>query len=99
MTFGDVSRVVQGQRHFYAYSYGIEGQPDRPPLGLATEAGITLGSPLPELLLAFPNMVINPADEFTPPNFFVNDDFRGYLTGLADDSTVSVIFGGLGCGE
>lgn len=99
LTFGDVSRVVQGQRHFYAYSYGLEGQPDSPPLGLATAEGITVGSPLPDVLLAFPNMVINPADEFTPPNFFVNDDFRGYLTGLADDSTVSVIFGGLGCSE
>lgn len=97
LTFGDVSRVVQGQRHFYAYSYGIEGQPASSPRGLATSSGVTVGSPLPELLLAFPNMVINPADEFTPPNFFVNDDFRGYLTGLADDSTVSVIFGGLGC--
>lgn len=97
LTFGDVSRVVQGQRHFFAYSYGIEGQPGAAPLGLATEAGITVGSSLVDLLVAFPNLVINPADEFTPPNFFVNDDLRGYLTGLADDSTVSVILGGLGC--
>lgn len=98
LTFGDVSTVVQGQRHFYAYSYGIEGQPGAAPVGLATESGVTVGSPLPDVLLAYPNMVINPADDFTPPIFFVNDDFRGYLTGLADDSTVSVIFGGLGCG-
>lgn len=98
LTFGDVSTVAQGRRHFFSYSYGIEGQPDITPAGLATETGITVGSPLSDVVSGLPNAVINPADEFTPPNFYLSDDFRGYLTGLADDSTVSVIFGGIGCG-
>ena len=44
---------------------------------------------------------VNPGEDDIdiPPNFYVNDDFYGLLTGTADDDVVTVVFGGFGCGE
>lgn len=99
LTFGDFSQVVEGRRHFFAFSYGLDGQAPGQPAGIETAEGVTIGSSLVDLLAAYPTAVLNPSDDFTPPSFVINNNFRGFLTGLADDSTVSVIFGGQGCGE
>ncbi len=99
LTFGDVSTVIQGRRHFFAYAYGVDGQIGVPPVGLKTDQGITVGSRVVDLLAAYPGVVLNPEDDFVAPNFYVNDNLRGFLTGLADDDTVTVILGGIGCGE
>lgn len=98
LTFGDVSQVLQGRRHFYAFELGDAARAIPPPPGMATAEGITVGSRVVDLLAAYPGVVLNSADDFSPSNFVVNDNFRGFLTGLADESTVSVIFGGQGCG-
>ena len=37
-------------------------------------------------------------DDFTAPFFYVNDNLRGFITGLTDDSTVTAILGGMNCG-
>ena len=37
--------------------------------------------------------------DFTSPFFYVSDNLRGYLTGVDDDSTVTVILGGTSCSE
>ena len=42
---------------------------------------------------------MNPEDDFTAPFFYVSDNLRGFLTGVDDDSTVTVILGGIGCSE
>jgi hypothetical protein len=99
LIFGDVSQVVEGRRHFFSYSYGLGGEVGAFPVGLSTERGVTLGSRVIDVNAAYPGVTLNPEDEFTDPSFFVNDNLRGSLTGLEDDSIVTVIYGGIGCGE
>lgn len=111
LTFGDFSPVLEGRRHFFAYSYGdytfdgsaVEGNTvavvDQTPTGLVTGNGIGLGTDLLALEAAYPGLELNPADGFFPETFVVNDNFRGALTGLADDSTVVNIVGGQDCAD
>ncbi len=99
LTFGDVSNVVQGRRHFYAYTYGDESQIGLAPIGLETDRGLTVGSRVIDLVTLYPGVTLNPEDDFISSNFYVNDNLRGFLTGLADDDTATVILGGIGCFE
>lgn len=100
LEFGDSSNIADGRLHFYAYQYGTEdpaGLVADTPQGLATPEGITFGSTVGELLQAYPVTDFIEADEFLPATFLVNDNLRGYLTGLTDLDTVTVITGGLPC--
>jgi hypothetical protein len=99
LTFGDVSNIRAGRRHFVSYTYGIDGQVGVEPVGLQTSDGITVGSRVIDVLGVYPNAVLFPEDDFGAPTFFVNENLRGFLTGLADDSTVTVVLGGQGCAE
>ena len=106
LTFGDVSPVLEGRRHFFAYTYGsytYDGSAvavtDQAPPGLLTENGIGLGTSLLSLEAAYPGLALNPADDFFPETFVVNDNFRGALSGLADDSTVVNMVGGRDCAD
>ena len=106
LTFGDVSPVVQGSRHFFAYTYGTYAydgstatSTDVSPPGLVTDDGIGLGSTLLELEGAYPGLEFNPADEFLPETFVVNDNLRGVVDGLADGSTVIRLIGGQDCAD
>lgn len=100
LEFGDSSNVADGRLHFYAYEYGTEdpaGLVAETPPGLATPEGISFGSTVADLLAAYPATDFIEADEFLPATFLVNDNLRGYLTGLTDLDTVTVITGGLPC--
>ncbi len=100
LEFGDSSNVADGRLHFYAYQYGTEdpaGLAPETPAGLATPEGITFGSTVAALLDVYPATDFIEADEFLPATFLVNDNLRGYLTGLTDLDTVTVITGGLPC--
>jgi len=106
LTFGDVSKVLQGRRHFFSYIYGqysFDGvattQLDATPPGLLTVEGVGLGTPIIEVESTYPGLTINPADDFVPPNFVVNDNFRGFVAGLADDSPVVQLIGGPNCAD
>ena len=99
LVFGDASQVIQGRRHFFAYYYGSDGEVGGAPVGLATERGITSGSRVIDVIGAYPGVSINPEDDFSAPFFYVNDNLRGFVTGVDDDSTVTVILGGIGCSE
>ena len=99
LVFGDASQVAQGRRHFFAYYYGSAGEVGGEPVGLVTDAGITTGSSVIDVKAAYPGVTLNPEDDFTSPFFYVSDNLSGYLTGVDDDSTVTVILGGVGCSE
>ena len=106
LTFGDVSKVLQGRRHFFSYVYGqysfdsvAAAQLDATPPGLLTVEGIGLGAPIIEVEFAYPGLTLNPADDFVPPNFVVNDNFRGFVAGLADESPVVQLIGGPNCAD
>jgi len=98
LLFGDVSEVVQGRRHFFGYTYGEQGEIGAAPVGLQTTRRVMIGSRVVDVRAAYPAATINPEDDFTPPFFFVNDSLRGFLTGVADDATVTAILGGGDCG-
>ena len=91
--------MLEGQPHFFAYSYGFDGEVGAEPAGLTTIAGVTIGSPVVDVLAAYSGVMLNPEDDFVSANFVVSDNLRGFVTGLADDDTVTVILGGIGCGE
>ncbi|MFT4773366.1 MAG: hypothetical protein ACI83Y_000775 [Candidatus Azotimanducaceae bacterium] len=104
LTFGDVSKVLQGRRHFFSYRYGLysfdggaAAQLDATPTGLLTVEHVGLGTPIIEVESAYRGLMLNPADDFVPPNFVVNDNFRGFVAGLADDSPVVQLIGGPSC--
>jgi hypothetical protein len=97
LVFGDASQVAEGRRHFYAYYYGSAGEVGGAPAGLVTDTGITTGSRVVDVKAAYPGVTLIPEDDFSSPSFYVNDNLRGYVTGLDDDSTVTVILGGIGC--
>ncbi len=106
LTFGDVSPVLEGRRHFFAYTYGnydFDGTAvavsDKTPLGLVTDNNVGLGTQLDVLEVAYPDLQINPADDFFPETFVINDNLRGVISGLADDSEVVRIIGGQDCAE
>lgn len=106
LTFGDVSPVLEGRPHFFAYTYGtydFDGTTvvvsDQTPLGLVTENSIGLGTELFLLEAAHPGLQLNPADDFFPETFVINDNLRGAVTGLADDSEVVSIIGGQDCAD
>jgi hypothetical protein len=101
LLFSDASSVATGRRHFFAWEYGLAGQVGDEPQGLHTPGGVTLGSPVVDLRAEFPEVSINAGEDDGSflPNFYVSDDFRGLLTGGADEDLVTVMFGGIGCGE
>lgn len=108
LTFGDVSPILDGRRHFFAYTYGsYSWDPatstvavvDQTPVGLRTDTGVGLGTTVVALEGAYPGLELNPSDDFFPETYFVNDNMRGALSGLADDSTVVSIIGGADCAD
>jgi hypothetical protein len=101
LLFSDDSTVASGRRHFFAWEYGLAGQIGDEPQGLATAGGTTLGTRVVDLRAEFPEVAVNAGEDDGSflPNFYVSDDFRGLLTGATDEDLVTVMFGGLGCGE
>ena len=100
LEFGDASNVAVDRLHFYAYQYG-NGSPDGlaegSPLGLETAEGIGYGSSVIDVVRTYPDTMFLEGDDFIDPNFVVNDNLRGLLTGLTDSDTVTAITGGLPC--
>ena len=97
LEFGDVSAITEGRPHFYAYYYGKEGQSSATPAGLETDAGISVGSTVAQLLQAYPAVQLRTGDEFVNDSFFVNDNLTGRLSGLADPDVVQMVIGGIPC--
>jgi hypothetical protein len=98
LLFGDVSEYAEGRRHFFGYTYGEQGEIGSEPVGLQTTRGVTIGSRVIDLRAAYPAVTIAPEDDFSPPLFVVNDNLRGFLTGVEDDATVTAIVAGGDCG-
>jgi hypothetical protein len=98
LLFGDVSAFAEGRRHFFGYTYGEQGEIGNAPVGLQTTRGVTIGSRVVDLRAAYPAVITSPEDDFSPPLFVVNENLRGFLTGVEDDATVTAIVGGGDCG-
>ncbi|HQZ34449.1 MAG TPA: hypothetical protein PK020_08485 [Ilumatobacteraceae bacterium] len=85
--------------HFAAYTYGPAFGANISPYGLATDAGIGVGSSVAELRAAYPTVNIAPEDEFSGPSFQIEAGLRGVLTGTDDADVILSFVGGVGCGE
>lgn len=98
LLFGDASFVVEGRRHFFGYAYGELGEIGMAPVGLQTTRGVMIGSRVVDVRAAYPAAQLFEEDDFFPPLFVVNENLRGFLTGVSDDATVTAILGGDDCG-
>jgi hypothetical protein len=99
LLFSDDTLVTSGRRHFFAYVYGQALGSEIVPAGLKTDAGIGVGSTVAELTGTYPGVIINPSDDFGGPNFKINENLAGFLTGVEPTDTVLSVLGGQGCGE
>jgi len=90
---------VTAVRHFAAYTYGPAFAATIAPYGLATAAGIGVGSTVAELRASYPAVNVLPEDEFSGPSFEIEVGLRGVLTGTADTDVILSFVGGSGCGE
>lgn len=86
-------------RHFASYTYGPAFAATIAPYGLATDAGVGVGSTVAQLRAAYPTANVFPEDGFNGPGFQIQDGLYGFLTGTADTDTIMSFVGGFGCGE
>ena len=97
LEFGDVSDVLEGRDHFYAYFYGVEGSSTPEPAGLQTAEKIGAGSTVTDVIAAYPGVTLLQGDEFVGPSFSVNDNLAGRLSGITDADVVQAVIGGRPC--
>jgi hypothetical protein len=95
--FGDQSEG--GRRRFFGDTYGPPFSTSIDPAGVATDAGLTIGSTVGALRTAYPTAGIEPATDTAPANFTIVEGLSGYLTGTADTDLISQFVGGLVCGQ
>jgi hypothetical protein len=99
LLFSDATSVTSGTRHLFAYSYGAFVGEDPAPVGLHTEGIVGLGSTVAQLRAAHPETEVF-EDPVIGSGFIVLDGgLSGTLSGAAEDSTINIIYGGIGCGE
>lgn len=97
--FSDDSPAASGARHFAAFNYGPAFGPTLTPFGLATDAGVGVGSTVAEIVAVYPTATINPDDGLSGATFTIGEGLFGFLTGTTDADLVTAIVGGSGCGE
>ena len=90
---------VSGVRHFGGYSYGPAFGDTINPYGLATDAGVAVGTTVAVLRGAYPTVTILPDDGTFGPTFALDSGISGVLTGVTDADTVRSFSAGIGCGE
>ena len=93
--FGD--QTDGGRRHFFGYSFGPPFGGSVDPNGVATDAGLTVGSAVAALRTAYPAAGIEEPVGDSPANFTIVEGLSGYLSGTADDDIVTQFLGGLPC--
>jgi hypothetical protein len=97
--FSDESTVASGRRHFFSYVYGPPFGATINPAGLATDAGISVGSAVLELRNTYPAAEVFPGDATSPATFSITAGLTGLLTAAEDTGTITEVQGGFGCGE
>lgn len=98
LLFGDESTVVDGRLHFFSWKYGPKSRATPVPDGLRTESGITLGSTVADLRKAHPSVQIF-SDEIFGAGFEIERTLSGTLSSTERSGTITVLYGGITCGE
>lgn len=97
--FSDESTVASGRRHFFSYVYGPPFGVTINPAGLATDAGISVGSAVLELRNTYPTAEVFPGDATSPATFSITAGLAGLLSSADDTGAITEVQGGFGCGE
>jgi len=98
LLFGDESTVADGRLHFFSWTYGPISGATAEPLGLSTESGVTLGTKVDALRRLHSNVQIF-SDEIFGAGFEIERTLSGALSSTGPSGTVTVLFGGISCGE
>lgn len=98
LLFGDESTVVDGRLHFFSWKYGPKSGATADPPGLKTETGITLGSTVADLRRLHSSVQIF-SDEIFGAGFEIERTLSGTLSSTERSGTVTVLYGGITCGE
>jgi hypothetical protein len=98
LLFGDESTVVDGRLHFYSWKYGPVSGSSAVPEGLATKSGITLGSSVADLYKSHPGAQVF-SDEIFGAGFEIERTLSGSLSSTDRSGIVTVLYGGITCGE
>lgn len=98
LLFGDESTVVDGRLHFFSWKYGPMSSGALVPPNLRTEAGVTIGSTVSDLRRLHPSVEIF-SDEIFGAGFEIERTLSGTLSSTESSGRVTVLYGGIACGE
>lgn len=98
LLFGDESTVVDGRLHFFSWKYGPVSASRPEPLGLKTESGVALGTTVADLRRLHPSVQIF-SDEIFGAGFEIERTLSGTLSSTERTGTVTILYGGITCGE
>lgn len=98
LLFGDESTVIDGRLHFFSWKYGPASKSRVDPFGLKTESGITLGSSVADLRRLHPGVQVF-SDEIFGAGFEIERTLSGSLSSTDRSGLVTVLYGGITCGE
>ena len=98
LTFGDESSITSGSRHFSSWSFGPPDDVVQAPAGLATPAGIRLGSTVADVGRAYPSASLFGGDDLGTASVQINDNLFAYVTSIEESGVVTAMVGGQGCG-
>jgi hypothetical protein len=98
LLFGDESTVVDGRLHFFSWKYGPMSGNTLVPPSLKTETGITIGSTVDDLRRLHPTVEIF-SDEIFGAGFEIERTLSGTLSSTESSGRVTVLYGGISCGE
>jgi hypothetical protein len=98
LLFGDESTVADGRLHFFSWKYGPRSGSSAEPAGLTTESGVTLGTTVDALRRAHPGVQVF-SDEIFGAGFEIERTLSGTLSSTGPSGTVTVLYGGITCGE
>lgn len=99
LQFADTTKYGSEQ-HFSGWTYGNPVEIGEEPVGLHTDAGLSVGSSVAQLKAGYPDAEFQDGDPESayPDSFYLGDDLWGLLSGTRDSDSVTVLYGGLGCG-
>lgn len=98
LLFGDESTVADGRLHFFSWKYGPRSGASAVPPGLTTESGVTLGTTVDALRRAHSGVQIF-SDELFGAGFEIERTLSGALSSTGPSGIVTVLYGGITCGE
>ncbi len=98
LLFGDESTVADGRLHFFSWKYGPTAGSSSVPPDLRTESGLTLGSTVADLRRLHPSAQIF-SDEIFGAGFEIERTLSGSLSSTERSGVITVLYGGITCGE